>query len=113
MKGGVAMPYDDPDPTDPMTFHAVAFETDDDAPLREMAVCFVEEFIRSGLSAGAIVELFRGGQYAGPALAYERLGLTAVEELVAEQFALRGPRAGRVPIDRDAAGGVRLPVLTE
>lgn len=106
------MPYDDPAATDPMTFHAMEVETDDPNSMRAMAECFAEEFARSGLSAGAIIELFRSGEYAGPALAHARLGAAAIQEIVEMQLAIRGPRGARLDVDNRADGSVGLPVMT-
>lgn len=105
------MPYDDPDPTDPMTLTGVELVVDDAGAVREMAVCFAEEYVRLGLSEAAIVELFAGGEFAGPKLAVSQLGLEAVREIVREQFVLRGPRAGRVSVDRLPGGAIGLPVM--
>ena len=67
------MPYDDPDATDPMTLHGVVVETESDAAMRDMAECFVEEYIRSGFEADRILKMFQTQGYAGPFLAYQTL----------------------------------------
>ena len=64
------MPYDDPDPTDPMTLHGVAVETEDDGPMIDMAACFVEEYLRSGFDADRVLGVFKTQGYAGPFLAF-------------------------------------------
>lgn len=38
------MPYDDPDPTDPMTLHSVVVETRDNSAMTDMAECFIDEY---------------------------------------------------------------------
>ena len=104
------MPYDDPDATDPMTLHGVGVETDDPEAIREMAACFVEEFVRLGLGADRIFELFTHGSFAGPSMALRALGPEAISNLIQDEFRRRGSRAGRVAVDR-TAGGLSLPVL--
>lgn len=105
------MPYDDPDPTDPMTFHAVEVETDDPDAMRDMAECFIEEYVRLGFSAERIVELFRDGRFAGPALAMRRLGGDVVARIIQEHIQIRGPRIAHRSVDRGPAGTIELPVL--
>jgi hypothetical protein len=76
------MPYDDPDPTDPMTLHGVVVETDDDAAMREMASCFIDEYLRMGCSTDRVLSMFRISQYIGPYMAYESLGKAAITEMI-------------------------------
>ena len=105
------MPYDDPDATDPMTLHAIEVETDDPEAVREMAVCFVEEFVRLGVSAERIFEMFTDGTFAGPSMAYRKLGGEAISGMIAEQFAIRGPRRKGIPVDSSPGGFLSLPVM--
>ena len=105
------MPYDDPDPTDPMTLHGVEVQTDDPNAVRDMATCFIEEFARLGVSAERIMDMFKDGAFAGPAMARRVLGDRAIAELIAEQMALRGPRGLRAAVDREPDGRVSLPVM--
>jgi len=105
------MPYDDPDPTDPMTLTGVEILVDSPDAARDMAECFVEEYVRLGLSPEAILELFDRGEFAGPTLAFRQLGRGAIETIIHEQFLLRGPRGLRVQVDRTPVGGLSLPVM--
>jgi hypothetical protein len=105
------MPYDDPDPTDPMTLTGVELLVEGPAAVREMAACFVEEYLRLGHSPEALDELFASGEFAGPALALRRLGREAIRELIEEHVALRGPRGSRLAIERVPTGALSLPVL--
>jgi hypothetical protein len=105
------MPYDDPDPTDPMTLTGVELVVDEPGAVREMAECFIEEYARLGLSAEAIAELFERRDFAGPTLAFNQLGRGAICQMIQEQTLLRGPRASRVQIDRLPGGQVSLPVM--
>jgi len=105
------MPYDDPDITDPMTLHGIEIETDSADSIREMAACFVEEYVRLGISAERIYEMFTDGSFAGPALAHRTLGGETIAGLIAEQFAIRGPNAMHVAVERAASGSLHLPIL--
>lgn len=105
------MPFDDPDMTDPMSFHAIEVETDNLNSLREMAVCFVEEYARMGFSAERIMALFQRNDFAGPALAYRELGSSSIAEIIEAQISLRGPRGVRRSEIVNQQGNVELPIL--
>ncbi len=112
------MPYDDPDPADPMTLHGVAVQTDDDHAMRQMAECFVEEYARIGFDSERIGRMFNTRGYAGPFMAREALGEDAIRALIDEQMSLRNhPRSfrpaegGSGPRDTGTNHGIGLPVL--
>ena len=105
------MPYDDPDITDPMTLHGIEIETDSADSIREMAACFVEEYVRLGISAERIYEMFTDGSFAGPALAFRTLGGETIAGLIAEQLAIRGPHAMRLAVERAVSGSLHLQIL--
>lgn len=105
------MPFEDPDPTDPMTLTGVELTVDDPGSVREMAECFIEEYVRLGHSAASISEMFESRQFAGPTLAVTQLGMKVIREMIEQQFLLRGPRAARLQVDRDPGGAINLPVL--
>jgi hypothetical protein len=106
------MPYDDPDPTDPMTLHGVGVETDDPEAMRHMAACFVEEYLRMGFDARRVLLLFQTRGYAGPHLAYETLGEPAIQALIDECVRRRRPRPASSPqIQRNLRGEITLPVI--
>jgi len=107
------MPYDDPDSTDPMELHGIEMTIDDPDSIREMAVCFVEEYLRLGVSPEQILEMFSRGGFAGPALAVGRLGLDAIRSIIDQQIQIRGRRSPRTPIERLPDGFVSLPVFEE
>jgi len=106
------MPYQDPDPTDPMTLHGVAVETDNENAVVDMAVCFIEEYVRLGFDAERIERIFWTKGYAGPAMALQALGAERIRELIADEIALRGPRRAAHPSgDTTTPSGISLPVL--
>lgn len=107
------MPYQDPDGTDPLTLNGVEVVLDDIDAQREMALCFIEEYIRLGFDRTRLVRLFQTRGYAGPHLAWRALGEAVIVRMIDESLARWGPRlpADRM-LTRDAAGHVSLPVLT-
>lgn len=105
------MPYDDPDASDPMTLHGVGIETHDDEAMRDMALCFIEEYDRLGFDAARILRLFANPGYAGPHLALNTLGVEVIRELV-EEVSGRRPFARQAPQpEQTDSGEIALPVL--
>lgn len=106
------MPYDDPDPTDPMTLHGMEVETDDPRAVRQMAECFIEELLRAGMPSKRILEVFDSSAFAGPALAMRTMRREEIVELIDHELAKR-PRVNgdRWMVDRSPSGAVELPVL--
>jgi hypothetical protein len=94
------MPYDDPDPEDPMMLVGVALPAGPEAA-RDMACVFAEEFARSGFGAARILDLFRAPHYAGAHQAWRMLGDPAIRSIVDETVAIWGRLR---PVDRVAAG---------
>lgn len=105
------MPYDDPDATDPMTLHGVVVEAESDAAMREMAECFVEEYVRSGFDGDRILKMFQTQGYAGPFLAYQTFGEECIRNLIDEHLQRRGPRQHRRAVEPCTGGDIALPVL--
>ena len=105
------MPYDDPDATDPMTLHGVVVETQSDAAMREMAECFVEEYLRGGFDAEWILKMFKTPAYAGPLLAYQTLGEDEIRSIIDELIPLWGGRRNKKEGSSSGDGTISLPVL--
>ncbi len=105
------MPYDDPDPVDPMTITGVAFETSDDSAVREMAACMIEEYLRLGFDEDRLLKMFRVSGYVGPYMAYQALGEEAIRAMIAEYAGLRLRPPERLELVRRGDGGLGLPVI--
>lgn len=75
------MPYNDPDPDDPMSLNGVAFETTPALAL-DAAYTFAEEFARIGKGREEIVAMFQAPHFQGPYSAFQLLGLPAIQEIV-------------------------------
>lgn len=105
------MPYDDPDPTDPMTLHGVAVETGDDRAMLEMAECFIDEYARLGFDANRILHMFNTRGYAGPYRATTVLGKERIRALVDAVVARWGGRRDGAVGRETSRRGVSLTVL--
>ncbi len=105
------MPYDDPDPTDPMTLHGVVVETPDDSAMVEMAECFIDEYARLGFDADRILHLFNTKGFAGPHMAAQALGEECIRRLVEQVLARWGGRRDAARLGSGADGSLNLPVL--
>ena len=92
------MPYEDPEPTDPMMFVGVGLPgTIEDT--REMAYTFAEEFARMGYPEEKIMHLFSTPFYKGAYGTYEALGEDEIRKIVGECVGVWG----RVRfVDRDS-----------
>ena len=84
------MPYDDPDPQDPLLLVGVELPCGSEAEL-DMAYTFAEEFTRLGYDEAEILDLFRKPFYAGAYRAYLDLGEAEVKASVSETAAIWGP----------------------
>ena len=92
------MPYDDPDPQDPMLLVGVGLEAGPEAQ-RDMAYAFAEEFARLGYNDSQILALFINPFYAGAHGACRELGRDQVQSIIAETVAVWGRMR---LVDRDA-----------
>ena len=83
------MPYDDPDPQDPMLLVGVELPAEAETQ-RGMVCAFAEEFARLGYDETQILALFRKPFYTGAHGAYMDLGEDEVKAIVAETVAVWG-----------------------
>lgn len=83
------MPYDNPDPSDPMTLVGVGLPGTDES-IQDMAYVFAEEYARLGRSEEGILGLFQDPFYRSARLAYETLGQEAITKIVSECVAVWG-----------------------
>ncbi len=91
------MPYDDPDPQDPMMLVGVGLPADR-ATQVEMAYTFAEEFARLGYSEGQVMNLFREPFYSGANDLFRDLGEREVAKIVHETLSVWGQM---YVVDRD------------
>ena len=74
----------EPEPDDPLELTGVMLPAEDDASLRDMAVCFVEEFMQDGWSDEQLRAMFRHPGYRGPHLVWRTKGDAYIEEVIQE-----------------------------
>ena len=89
------MPKNEFDPEDPMEMVGVELRGQKEAQLRDMALCFAEEFIREGWSENKLIEMFKNPYYKGPYLAWQQKGDTFIQEVVKEAVSMWRPEAKR------------------
>lgn len=83
------MPKDEFDFDDPLELNGVALYTEEDTS-RDMAGCFVEEFMRLGYNHKQLLALFRNPHYLGLNMVLQNKGEAFVREVIAETFAKWG-----------------------
>ncbi len=85
------MPMREADAEDPMELVGVRLPVADDQAMRDMAECFVEEFVRLGHTTDELMRMFRNPFYAGVHQAYLALGEAQIGELIAKYIRLFRP----------------------
>ena len=96
------MPKDEFDFDDPLELNGVALYTDEDTS-RDMAECFVEEFLMLGYNHKQLLAMFRNPHYLGLNMVLQNKGEPFVREIIAETFAKWGkkiewPAAAAMPL---------------
>ena len=83
------MPKDEFDFEDPLELTGVALYTDEDTS-RDMAECFVEEFLMLGYNHKQLLALFRNPHYLGMNMVLQNKGEAFVKEVIREVLARWG-----------------------
>ena len=81
------------EPDDPLELTGVVLPVSDETSLREMAVCFVEEFLRDGWSDEQLRAMFRNPHYRGPYLVWRQKGDAYVDAVIQEVRQIWRPNA--------------------
>ena len=80
------MPKKEFDPEDPFEMVGVELQEQSEAELRDMALCFAEEFAREGWSKERLLKMFKNPFYQGPYLAWKQKGdefvLSVIDEAI-------------------------------
>ena len=87
------MPAKEPEPDDPLELTGVMQAAPDETSLKEMAVCFVEEFLRDGWSDEQLRAMFRNPHYRGPYLVWRTMGDAYVDAVIQEVRQIWRPNA--------------------
>ena len=69
---------------DPFELKGVIVPAQDETSLREMAACFVEEFLRDGWSDEQLRAMFKNPFYRGPYLVWRQKGDAYIEAVIQE-----------------------------
>jgi hypothetical protein len=85
------MPKDEFDFDDPLELNGVALYTDEDTS-RDMAECFVEEFLMLGYNHQQLLALFRNPHYLGMNMVLQNKGEAFVKEVIRDVFTRWGKR---------------------
>ena len=85
------MPKDEMDPEDPMEMVGVELSGRSEAELRDMTLCFAEEFIREGYEEREVMEIFQNPFYQGPYLSWKQKGDDYVRAIIQEAIRIWRP----------------------
>jgi hypothetical protein len=85
------MPKDEFDFDDPLELNGVALYTDEDTS-RDMAECFVEEFLMLGYNHKQLLALIRNPHYLGMNMVLQNKGETFVKEVISDVLARWGKK---------------------
>ncbi len=72
------------EPEDPIEMIGVQLSHQSEAELRDMALCFAEEFIREGWGPEKLLKMFRNPFYQGPYLVWKQKGNAFVQSVIQE-----------------------------
>ena len=93
------MPSKEPEPDDPLELRGVVLPAPDEASLKDMAVCFVEEFLRDGWSDEQLQAMFRNPYYRSPYLVWRQKGDAYVDAVIQEVRHIWRPKAAGGSVD--------------
>lgn len=82
------------EPDDPFELTGVVLPAPDEESIREMALCFAEEFARDGWSPEELRRVFRDPFYRGPYGVWRSKGDEFVESVLKEVFSMDAGREG-------------------
>ena len=85
------MPKNEFDPEDPMELVGVELSSQSEAELRDMALCFAEEFVREGWSEEELLAMFKNPFYKGPYLAWQQKGDAFIREVIKQASSMWRP----------------------
>ena len=89
----------DIEPDDPMEMVGVELPGQTEEQLRDMVLCFTEEFVRNGWDENRILFVFRNPMYYGPYMAWKQKGTQYVRSAIHEAMRMWRPhhRPGKGP----------------
>lgn len=77
---------------DPVEMIGVQLPNQSEEQLRDMALCFAEEFVREGWDEEQLLKMFQNPLYQGPHLAWKQKGDDFVKSVIDEAIAMWRPQ---------------------
>lgn len=81
------------EPDDPIEMIGVELPNQTEEQLRDMALCFAEEFVREGWREEQLMKLFKDPFYHGPHLVWKQKGDDFVRSVISEALKMWRPNA--------------------
>lgn len=85
------------EPDDPVEMMGLQLAGQSEAQLRDMALCFAEEFIREGWDEERLLKLFKNPFYKGPYLVFRQKGDPFVRSVILEALRMWRPNTQKSP----------------
>lgn len=79
------------EPDDPMEMIGVELPAQSEAQLRDMALCFAEEFVREGWEKDEILMMFHHPFYQGPYMVWKQKGDEYIKSVINEAIRMWRP----------------------
>jgi hypothetical protein len=76
----------------PFEMVGVQLPNQSEAQLRDMALCFAEEFIREGWTEEQLMAMFKNPSYKGPFLAFQQKGDEYIRSVICEATQMWRPK---------------------
>ena len=89
------MPKNECDPEDPVEIVGLELSNQTEAQLRDMALCFAEEFVREGWAKERLLQMFKNPFYQGPHLVWKQKGDEFIRQVIQEAMKMWRPQGGR------------------
>ena len=77
---------------DPVEMIGIQLPNQSEEQLRDMALCFAEEFVREGWDEEQLLKMFQNPLYQGPHLAWKQKGNDFVKSVIDEAIAMWSPQ---------------------
>ena len=84
-------PQKEIEPDDPMEIVGIEIPGQSEEQLRDMVLCFAEEFAREGWDEEGLLKMFQNPFYRGPYLAWKQKGDDYVREIIREAMSMWRP----------------------
>lgn len=82
------------EPDDPIEMIGMAIPNQSEEQLRDMALCFAEEFVREGWGEEKLMKMFQNSFYQGPYLVWKQKGDDFVRSVILEAMKMWRPYDG-------------------